>query len=809
MENRLAVPAVNSLSQRKAIGLRFGERIAAGAAVFQRSLGEVRGLPFTVTEGMSKAVSGPNMFVLLQVMKDRGLTDPRFFTSNQIKKAGWKIVDGSGWVGLQYLATTDADGVPLEVPEAKRVRVFNAVDIIGVPALEHEMQPGFSDVKKALNAVGYEGLEIRDWLSGLQQTEVRRDGLLEHDMTLRMTLALTLLEAQTEFIYDGIKDELNADDVLWARKIESDPLSFFSAVRDAEKLAAVVMREVRFAMQERISVEMMAANALLDAGVTPGNDETGAVFSKRIEQMFAEREAVLAVPFADKDKVKALGAMWFNPQKMWFVPKGIDTAIFNEWNPRSHAMGAVATRDVLIDSFMDVMASLGLDTSGDIKDDGVWHHVSVDTKKGNHKPGSYILSMNGGRNGEPCGHIINRYTGESVAWRHEGELLTPEQRARMRADVLAREAAMAAEVLVVQDAAAIHANEIWAGAVSADNHGYVVKKEISPEGLRQTPGEVLLKYAEFCGQDGKSTIRSKELYLIVPMINTAGEVRAVQAISEDGRVKSFMRGAQKKGLMHVIGSDSFDALVSVGSEKAEASIAYSEGVATGASFRAVSGLPVVVCFDAGNMETVVAQTAGIRPDIRRVLAIDNDQFYVERALGFLAENIGVSPVAEDGQKVCVVSGKSDGRQVDLGEAVADGQWHTVAKGSYCLTLGMTHDVESGSEKVRSVTVELLPVGGRKLKSVFSNRGVEAGEVALASIVKASGVADVVIPVFASLKGKPTDWNDLVVIEGVEAASKLMLDFGFAQNVSPERLSGVNGLSSGSRQGRGIKESVAR
>jgi hypothetical protein len=39
----------------------------------------------------------------------------------------------------------------------------------------------------------------------------------------------------------------------------------------------------------------------------------------------------LNVPFADKDRVKALGALWYPDKKLWVVPAGLDLTPFQAW----------------------------------------------------------------------------------------------------------------------------------------------------------------------------------------------------------------------------------------------------------------------------------------------------------------------------------------------------------------------------------------------------------------------------------------------------------------------------------------------
>src|SRR5579859_3304131 len=45
----------------------------------------------------------------------------------------------------------------------------------------------------------------------------------------------------------------------------------------------------------------------------------------------ASIETPLNVPFADKDRAKALGAQWHADQKLWVVPAGRDLSPFSTW----------------------------------------------------------------------------------------------------------------------------------------------------------------------------------------------------------------------------------------------------------------------------------------------------------------------------------------------------------------------------------------------------------------------------------------------------------------------------------------------
>ncbi len=52
---------------------------------------------------------------------------------------------------------------------------------------------------------------------------------------------------------------------------------------------------------------------------------------------------ILNVPYAEKEKAKALGARWNSERKAWYVPDGKDIAPFKQWhapNQNGSAIGA-------------------------------------------------------------------------------------------------------------------------------------------------------------------------------------------------------------------------------------------------------------------------------------------------------------------------------------------------------------------------------------------------------------------------------------------------------------------------------------
>ncbi|PKO47072.1 MAG: hypothetical protein CVU29_03855 [Betaproteobacteria bacterium HGW-Betaproteobacteria-22] len=64
--------------------------------------------------------------------------------------------------------------------------------------------------------------------------------------------------------------------------------------------------------------------------------------------MIATTNISLKVPFNEKDQAKALGARWNAESKHWYVPQGVDAALFEKWitNSSSPAPTQAATKPV-------------------------------------------------------------------------------------------------------------------------------------------------------------------------------------------------------------------------------------------------------------------------------------------------------------------------------------------------------------------------------------------------------------------------------------------------------------------------------
>ncbi len=178
-----------------------------------------------------------------------------------------------------------------------------------------------------------------------------------------------------------------------------------------------------------------------------------------------------------------------------------------------------------------------------------------------------------------------------ASWKPENassHKMTDEQREQIR--LLSEQAAKDREERQAQ--AAKRARELWDSYPEAtDDNPYLKRKGVTNHGLRQ---------------DGDR--------LVIPVLDAKLKVAGLQYIDDTGG-KKFLQGTKKKGSFFVIDPESM---------RQAHTINYVEGYATGASYFADLGQPVVVCFDAFNLSPVAETISGYFPQAKHVFIADFD-----------------------------------------------------------------------------------------------------------------------------------------------------------------------------------------
>jgi len=278
--------------------------------------------------------------------------------------------------------------------------------------------------------------------------------------------------------------------------------------------------------------------------------------------------------------------------------------------------------------------------------------------------------------------------------------------------------------------------------------------------------------------------------LMVPLVDMAGELQGLQWISPDGD-KIFGTGTLKEGRFHRIGE--IDPALP---------LAFAEGYATAASVHMATGWPVIVCFDAGNLEPVVAQWRKLYPELAFVMAADDDRHLLVRLCERL-QKLGVHstpaelakldqeyewtvPPGPDGGAERLVMLKAGWSKDGAGVPSIVGTI-TVGGGQQQVSLGVDGDGRAISMGV--------PTGGEVRTLKLENAGRSA---ATASARRHK--ARVLLPAFDDPASPGTDWNDLHVSQGLEAC-KAQLRGGF-EAPEPEKNRANDRPQSGGGKGRG-------
>jgi putative DNA primase/helicase len=285
---------------------------------------------------------------------------------------------------------------------------------------------------------------------------------------------------------------------------------------------------------------------------------------------------------------------WSKEAQLWYARPGADLSRLKAWMPdrsiRSSGGGDPQSE------FLDALTSAGLVLDGLPLMDGERHRVSVvDGSKGN-RDGVYRGFLDGIK---PGGWFINYHTAENdkdiTRWKASGRPGEADPVARVHIRAVMRQsqddAARAQAALYARQTAS--AGALYHRLPAADpEHGYLTRKgvTVSPD-IRQTRNGAL----------------------VLPFYNADGEFRTLQYIPPDGE-KYLFKDAPKSGHFRVEG----EAL------RNGEPILYAEGYATARSLHMVTGRPVVMTIDAGNMQAVAGVLKARYPDSPHLFMADVD-----------------------------------------------------------------------------------------------------------------------------------------------------------------------------------------
>ena len=373
------------------------------------------------------------------------------------------------------------------------------------------------------------------------------------------------------------------------------------------------------------------------------------------ETVAAVKPLLLTMPFEEKETVKKLGARWSAKLKSWFVPEGLDATLFSAWlspavevdksaervylnvpyekRAEIRALGGVwdatakswfilkssqqleavsqwlITASASVDAgaldpreeFAKVLANYGaLLDGGHPLMDGQTHRITVANDKRGEKSGFYV----GHLDGHPAGYFKNNRSGEELRWKSKGYVLPQDALESIRRQSI--EVAQLRKVDRDQESknTASFLKSRLEELPSADyNHPYLMQKRVKAAwGIKIDP---------------------KTETLHIPLYDASGAISTVQTIDALGN-KRFAKGGKKEGCFFVVGGLQTLPVSPV--------ILLAEGYATAATIFECCRLPVVACFDAGNLKAVAMALKERFPTKPFVILGDDDK-HVAAKLG--------------------------------------------------------------------------------------------------------------------------------------------------------------------------------
>ena len=261
----------------------------------------------------------------------------------------------------------------------------------------------------------------------------------------------------------------------------------------------------------------------------------------------------------------------------------------------------------IIQQFKNAIAASGLPPPEEIIPGPKFQHFSTNGKKGD-TSGWYRLHLDA----IPAGSFGCYRSGIIKTWcsKSRNEMTSDEWASHVRVlESMAKQKEDDAQNKASK--ASIEAQEIWSNAKPADdNHPYLLAKSVKSCGLKVEGDNLLLSIYNLA----RKTITS------------------LQTISPSGEKRFMLGGVKRAGFFQITSEDS-----------PKDKVVICEGYATGASIFEATGLTIAVAFDAGNLLAVAEAIRVTRPELKLIIAADDD---------WKSDiNIGLTKAKEAAQKV--------------------------------------------------------------------------------------------------------------------------------------------------------------
>ncbi len=257
------------------------------------------------------------------------------------------------------------------------------------------------------------------------------------------------------------------------------------------------------------------------------------------------------------------------------------------------------TNTTIIEDFKNAMNDYGITPPQHINGDGQRHRFKHNGDKTANS--WYQLHLNGIAAGNFGCWKLNINQNWCSKSEHE---LTPEERKAYREQCEQNRLHAEKERKQRQQQAAKKARDLYQALSSDDieNHAYAQQK-----GIATLDGSKPIKRGAWAQRGWTDA-------LIIPMINTKGDIVTLQAINADG-TKDFLAGGEKSGAFYPMTNSKLDP---------EKPVLIGEGVATVGAARLATGYQGIAAMDAGNLLVVARAIREKAPNAKIIILADND-----------------------------------------------------------------------------------------------------------------------------------------------------------------------------------------
>lgn len=282
--------------------------------------------------------------------------------------------------------------------------------------------------------------------------------------------------------------------------------------------------------------------------------------------------------------------VWDGEHKLWYAQPGVELSLLDKWLPRPQNFSTNDSDPVT--EFAQELEQAGLIIKGLPVMDGALHRVPTKADKKGVKSGVYKAFLDG----RPAGWYRDYRSGDTEVTRwvfSGGDNIDPLARLHLKAQAQQNREDSARAQAQQYNRQAGYASRYVSRLPQATTSPYLTRKGVTAApGVRINPG----------GE------------LVIPFSNAQGKIRTYQRIPETGgKDARLLKDAEKTGNWFTLGSP-------VNGQP----LLFAEGYATAASLHESTGLPVLMCIDAGNLIAVGQNARSVWPDSPFIFCADND-----------------------------------------------------------------------------------------------------------------------------------------------------------------------------------------